>query len=249
MVKSVSRTVKILDLLSREGAKNITEISKSLSFPKSSVHEIVATLLAEGIVGRDSDPGRYTLGLKLFEWGKQAQAALEIRRVAVPSLRALHRELDETVYLTVPDGKEVLYIECFESTRRLRTYSVIGIRAPLHCTAVGKSVLAWLDEAEVESVIQSMGLPRFTANTITDRRDLMRELEQIRTKGYATDVMEHEEGVCCVGAPVRDHTRKVIASISVSGPSQRLTAAKMEESAHLIKEKAAEISRRLGYSP
>jgi IclR family KDG regulon transcriptional repressor len=249
MVKSVSRTVKILDLLSREGAKNITEISKSLSFPKSSVHEIVATLLAEGIVGRDSDPGRYTLGLKLFEWGKQAQAALEIRRVAVPSLRALHRELDETVYLTVPDGKEVLYIECFESTRRLRTYSVIGIRAPLHCTAVGKSVLAWLDEAEVESVIQSMGLPRFTANTITDRRDLMRELEQIRTKGYATDVMEHEEGVCCVGAPVRDHTGKVIASISVSGPSQRLTAAKMEESAHLIKEKAAEISRRLGYSP
>jgi IclR family KDG regulon transcriptional repressor len=249
MVKSVSRTVKILDLLSREGAKNITEISRSLSFPKSSVHEIIATLLAEKIIGRDSDPGRYTLGLKLFEWGKQAQAGLEIRKVAVPSLRALHRELDETVYLTVPDGREVLYIECFESTKRLRTYSVIGIRAPLHCTSVGKAVMAWLDEAEVEAVIQSMGLPRFTANTITDRRELRRELAQVREKGYATDIMEHEEGVCCVGAPIRDHTGKVIASISVSGPSQRLTAAEIENTAQLIKEKAAEISRRLGYTP
>jgi IclR family KDG regulon transcriptional repressor len=249
MVRSVQRAVKILDLLSSGGEKSVPEISRSLGFPKSSVHEITATLAATGILIKDSDRGRYSLGLKLFEWGKKAQAGLEIRRVAVPSLRGLHETLDETVYLTVPDGREVLYIECFESTKRLRTYSVIGIRAPLHCTAVGKAVLACLDEAEVDEVIQSMGLPRFTANTITERGDLMREIEKIRARGYATDNMEHEEGVCCVGAAVRDHAGRVAASISVSGPSQRLSAARIAEIAPLVTARAAEISRRLGYSP
>jgi DNA-binding IclR family transcriptional regulator len=249
MVKSVYRAVKILNVLGGEGEKSVTEISKSLSFPKSSVHEIISTLLETGILEKDSERNRYSLGLKLFELGKQAQANLEISKVAIPSLRRLHEQLDETVHLTVLDGKEVLYIECFESTKRLRTYSVIGIRAPLHCTAVGKAILAYLGEGEVEEVIQSMGLPRFTDNTITDRQRLNAEMRKIRGCGFATDDMEHEEGVRCVGAPVRDHTGTVVASISVSGPSQRLTATRIEEIAPLVINRAAEISRRLGYKP
>jgi DNA-binding IclR family transcriptional regulator len=249
MVKSVYRAVKILDVLSSEGEKSVTEISTTLSFPKSSVHEIISTLLEARILEKDSDRNKYSLGLKLFELGKQAQANLEISKVAIPSLRGLHEQLDETVHLTVLDRKEVLYIECFESTKRLRTYSVIGIRAPLHCTAVGKAILAYLDDGEVEEVIRSMGLPRFTQNTITDRERLNAEVRKIRDFGFATDVMEHEEGVCCVGAPVRNHTGKVVASISVSGPSQRMTTARIEEIAPLVMERAAEISRRLGYKP
>jgi IclR family KDG regulon transcriptional repressor len=249
MVKSVYRAIKILDVLGDGNEKNVTEISRILSFPKSSVHEIISTLLEAGIVEKDSDRNRYSLGLKLFELGKQAQANLEISKVAIPSLRVLHEQLDETVHLTVLDGKEVLYIECFESTKRLRTYSVIGIRAPLHCTAVGKAILAHLDEREVEEVIQSMGLPKFTENTITDREELNREMQEIRDCGFATDIMEHEEGVCCVGAPIRNHAGKVVASISVSGPSQRMTASRIEEVAPLVMQRAAEISRRLGYRP
>ena len=249
MVKSVYRAVKILDVLSSEGEKSVTEISTILSFPKSSVHEITSTLLATGILEKDSDRNKYSLGLKLFELGKQAQANLEISKVAIPSLRSLHEQFDETVHLTVLDRKEVLYIECFESTKQLRTYSVIGIRAPLHCTAVGKAILAYLDDGEVEEIIRSMGLPRFTQNTITDRERLNAEVRKIRNSGFATDVMEHEEGVCCVGAPVRNHTGQVVASISVSGPSQRMTAARIEEIAPLVMERAAEISRRVGYKP
>ena len=249
MVKSVYRAFKILDVLSSEGEKSVTEISKSLNFPKSSVHEIISTLLEAGILERDSDRNRYSLGLKLFELGKQAQANLEISKVAIPSLRGLHEQLDETVHLTVLDGKEVLYTECFESTKRLRTYSVIGIRAPLHCTAVGKAILAYLDEGEVEEVIQSMGLPKFTENTITDPQQLNTEISKIKGCGFATDDMEHEDGVCCVGAPVRNHTGKVIASISVSGPSQRMSSSRLEEIAPLVMDRAAEISRRLGYKP
>jgi IclR family KDG regulon transcriptional repressor len=249
MVKSVYRAVKILDVLSSEGEKSVTEISTTLSFPKSSVHEITSTLLATGILEKDSDRNKYSLGLKLFELGKQAQANLEISKVAIPSLRSLHEQFDETVHLTVLDRKEVLYIECFESTKQLRTYSVIGIRAPLHCTAVGKAILAYLDDEEVEEIIRSMGLPRFTQNTITDRVRLNAEVRKIRDSGFATDEMEHEEGVCCVGAPVRNHTGQVVASISVSGPSQRITPVRIEEIAPLVMERAAEISRRLGYKP
>jgi IclR family KDG regulon transcriptional repressor len=249
MVKSVYRAVKILDVLSSEGEKSVTEISTTLSFPKSSVHEITSTLLATGILEKDSDRNKYSLGLKLFELGKQAQANLEISKVAIPSLRSLHEQFDETVHLTVLDRKEVLYVECFESTKQLRTYSVIGIRAPLHCTAVGKAILAYLDDEEVEEIIRSMGLPRFTQNTITDRVRLNAEVRKIRDSGFATDEMEHEEGVCCVGAPVRNHTGQVVASISVSGPSQRITPVRIAEIAPLVMERAAEISRRLGYKP
>jgi DNA-binding IclR family transcriptional regulator len=249
MVKSVYRAVRILDILGCEGEKNVTEISKSLRLPKSSVHEIISTLLQAGILEKNSDRNRYSLGLKLFELGKQAQANLEIRKVAIPSLKGLHGQLDETVHLTVLDGKEVLYIECFESTKRLRTYSVIGVRAPLHCTAVGKAMLAYLDEGQVEEVIQKMGLPRFTENTITDRQALNREMRKIRDRGFATDDMEHEEGVRCVGAPIQNHIGKVVGSISVSGPSQRLSSTRIEQVAPLVMETAAEISRRLGYKP
>ena len=249
MVKSVFRAVQILDVLSSEGERSVTEISKSLNFPKSSVHEIISTLLEAGILEKDTDRNKYSLGLKLFELGKQAQANLEISKVAVPSLRVLHEQLDETVHLTVLDGKEVLYTECFESTKRLRTYSVIGIRAPLHCTAVGKAILAYLDEVDVEEVIQSMGLPRFTENTITDRQRLDAEMKKIRDCGFAIDDMEHEDGVRCVGAPVRNYTGKVVASISASGPSQRMTSSRLEEIALLVMDRAGEISRRLGYKP
>jgi DNA-binding IclR family transcriptional regulator len=241
--------MQILDTLSAEDSLSVTEISTKLRSPKSSIHDIVSTLLATGILEKDLDRNRYRLGLKLFELGNQAKENLEIRQVAVPVMKALHERVDETIYLTVLDGREILYVECFESTKRLRTYSVIGVRAPLHCTSVGKVILAFMDEDAVEEVVQSMGLPRFTESTITDREKLDTELAKIRRRGYAIDNMEHEEGVRCVGAPVRNHTGKVLASISVSGPSQRLTVDRIEEIAPLVINTAEEISKRLGYKP
>ncbi len=249
MVKSVVRVMQILDTLSAEDSLSITEISTKLQSPKSSIHDIVSTLLTTGILEKDLDRNRYRLGLKLFELGNQAKENLEIRQVAIPVLKALHERLDETIYLTVLDGREVLYVECFESTKRLRTYSVIGVRAPLHCTSVGKVILAFMDEDAVEEVVQSMGLPRFTEATITDREKLDTELAKIRRRGYAIDNMEHEQGVRCVGAAVRNHTGEVLASISVSGPSQRMTVDRIEAIAPLVMNTAEEISKRLGYKP
>ena len=137
-----------------------------------------------------------------------AQSDLEIRRVASPFLKELNSELDETVHLTVLEGNEVLYVDCLESTKRLRTYSVIGVRAPLYCTSVGKAILAFLEPKELEKILDSLIFEKFTENTITDKIFLMDELKMIAQRGYAVDNMEHEEGLRCVGAPIRNHNGK-----------------------------------------
>ena len=153
-VKSVSNAIRILEILGRERLLGVTRISQLLDLPKSSVHDILATLRSEGMVEKDSERNRYSLGLRLFELGNVAKANFEVRRIATPFLRSLNEDLDETVHLTILDGWEVLYIECFESTKRLRTYSVIGVRAPLHCTAVGKAILAFFTNEQVSEMIR-----------------------------------------------------------------------------------------------
>ncbi|MBW2123624.1 MAG: IclR family transcriptional regulator [Deltaproteobacteria bacterium] len=246
-VKSVWRAFKILESFETGGMMGVTELSRKLDFPKSSVYEIVTTLVGQGILEKDPERNRYRLGLRLFELGNRARDSLEIRRVASPLLKTLNRELDETVHLTVLESGEVLYVECFESTKRLRTYSVIGVRAPLHCTAVGKAILAFLGRDEIEEIIRNKGLPGFTERTITDRGALLAELDRIVASGYAVDNMEHEEGARCVGSPIRNGIGRVFASISVSGPSQRITEQRIPEIGKLVMAAAAEISRRLGY--
>jgi IclR family transcriptional regulator, KDG regulon repressor len=247
VVKPVHNAIRILEVLGQEQRLGVTRISQLLKLPKSSVHDILSTLHNDGLVEKDGERSHYSLGLRLFELGNMARANLELRRIATPFLRSLNEELDETVHLTVLDGWQVLYVECFESSKQLRTYSVIGVRAPLHCTAVGKAILAYFSEKQVSQMVRAMGLPRFTDNTITDRESLDRELARIRRSGYAVDNAEHEEGVRCIGAPIHNHESQVMASISVSGPSQRMSPARDEELGELLVSKTDEISRRLGY--
>ncbi len=247
MVKSVDRAIRILELLSENNKMGITEISKKLNLPKTTTFDIVSTLHERGILEKDEENNRYFLGLKLFELGDAARANFELRKIAVPYLKELNSKLDETVHLTVRDDDEALYIECFESTKRLRTYSVIGVRAPLYCTAVGKALLAFLPDEEIKKIVRKKGFIRFTPNTITDEKRLFDEIKKIRELGYSIDDVEHEEGVRCVGAPIRDHTGRVVASISVSGPTQRVTKSKVPQLAKIVMATAEEISSRLGY--
>jgi len=249
IVKSICRAFRILESFNSDEGMTVTQISNGLGLPKSSVHDILSTMVAEGILEKDSENSRYRLGLKLFELGDKARSGLEIRKIATPFLKTLNTRLDETVHLTVLDEGEVLYIECFESTKRLRTYSVIGVRAPLHCTAVGKAIMAYLSADEIDKIISSKGLERFTENTIIDRVRLLEELSNIRKLGYSVDNMEHEEHVRCVGAPVFNHEGRPFASISVSAPSQRITLDEIPEIARMLISATGEVSRKLGYDP
>lgn len=247
MVNSVKRAAAILSLLGKEGRLSLTQICRTLRIPKSTTFSILETLEAERIVEKDEPTGTFSLGIRLLELGQEAQKNFELRKVASPYLQQLNHALDETVHLTVLDGDEVLYVECFESSKRLRTYSVIGVRGPLHCTAVGKAILAFLDDDQKIRLVNRLELVKFTPNTITERKVLLEDLELVRRRGYSVDDVEHEEGVRCVGAPVYDNKGRACASISISGPTQRITKERVEELAGRARETARDISERLGY--
>lgn len=180
--------------------------------------------------------------------GYIAQTNLDVVRLATPIIRHLNETADETVHLTILDNDEVLYVDCVESKKRLRTYSVIGVRAPLYCTTVGKAIMAHLPPDEIDRIIDEHGLKPITEHTITDRDHLLRDLELIRTRGFAVDDMEHEDHLRCIGASVRNAHGEVFASISISGPTERLPTEQIDDMGARVVTVAHTLSERLGYS-
>lgn len=247
MVNTVSRAAQILDHLSDHADEGITDIARALDIPKSSSHSILTTLEHYGLVEKDERTGRYYLGLKLVELGYRAQGELGLVRVGRPFLQGLNQDTDETVHLTVLDHQEVLYVDCVESRLRLRTYSVIGVRAPLYCTAVGKALLAWQDDSYITDYLQTEELISKTPWTITDVAAMKLEIGRIRAQGYAIDDREHEDHLQCVGAPIRNARGEVFASISISGPELRMTPERVKELAPKLINAADDISRKLGF--
>jgi IclR family transcriptional regulator, KDG regulon repressor len=249
MVNTVRKAIQILDLLADSPNLTLTEIVRALKLPKSSVYSILETLGAEKVVEREDSSSKFHLGVKLVELGNRARLELDICRIAAPFLHGLNVEFDETVHLTVLDKDEVLYVDCIESQRRLRTYSVIGVRAPLYCTSVGKAIMAFLPEEEIGRIAREKGLKRITANTIDSESRLAVELEKVRKLGYAVDDMEHEEHLRCVGAPIKNERGEAFASLSLSGPAERNTRERILSMAPSVVHAAMEISRRLGWRP
>ncbi len=247
LVNSVIKAVKILEIIGRSKPLGISEIGRELEIPKSSTHNLLQTLESEGFVERNEDTNKYNLGTRLIELGYRAQNDLAICRIAKPYLNGINQATDETVHLTLLDNDEVLYVDCVESKRRLRTYSVIGIRAPLYCTAVGKAIMAELPEALIKHIINSKGLAKLTDSTVIDEKSLLRDLSDTRTRGYSIDNKEHEDHLVCIGAVIRDAEGKAFASISVSGPSDRMTEKRVVNIGDLVKNAAGEISRKIGY--
>lgn len=248
-VRSVRRAVQILETFREQPSLTVTELSRTLKLPKSSVFELVSTLAAEGLVQKEDSSRRYHLGFKLLELARAAGDELEVRQAAHPLIEKLRDELDETVQLTVLDGEQILYVDGCESSRTLRTFFEAGDRAPLHCTALGKAILAHLPPADTRRVLRRRSLRAFTSRTLTDPAALHRELERTAERGYSVDDMEHEEGVRCVGAPIRDREGRVFAAISVSGPAHRLKPARDADIARRVVAVADQISKRLGYRP
>ena len=247
MVNTVLRSFQILEKLGDGQSLGVSELARELDMAKSSVHGILETLVHEKVVGKNPVTGKYSLGIRLIEFGNRAQLGLDICRIAAPFLKGLNVEFDETVHLTLLDNDEVLYVDCIESRKRLRTYSVIGVRAPLYCTSVGKAILAFLPEDEIGRIARTKGLSPITPATITTEEGLFAELAAIRKQGYAVDDLEHEEHLRCVGAPIRNSRGEVFASISLSGPAERNTRERIIQMAPSLMRATEDISRRLGY--
>jgi len=247
-MKSLEKAIQVLEALGKkENESGVTELSREMSLPKSAIHQILATFKSAGFVDQNPENKKYHLGLRIFELGNIVQSQLELTKIAHPYLYDLSRATNETTYLVVLEKGRIVYIDCVESTARLRSHPVFGEIVPLHCTGVGKAIMAFLPEKEIDEIIQKEGLEKFTNNTITDSQVLKEELKKIRNRGYATDNIEHEEGIRCVGAPIRNHRGQVFAAISVSGPAQRFNKARIKKMSKLVLEVAEAISGRIGY--
>jgi DNA-binding IclR family transcriptional regulator len=248
-VPAVLRGLQILELLAGQKKRWTTsEVSRKLRIPKSTTSYLLRTLLASGYLVREEE-GIYRLGMKLIALGGQALHGLELREVALPSLRRLATETQTTAHLAVLEGSEAVYIERVPSPGFIQLDTWVGRRMPLHSTSVGKVLLAFLPAVEADIVMQSIALPRFTARTIVSLSRLKQELNKIRDAGVAVDNEENTLGVRCVAAPIFRDGSIVVAALSLTGPVQQVTEERMAGIAEKVQETARQLTLALGGRP
>ncbi|MFA6505628.1 MAG: IclR family transcriptional regulator C-terminal domain-containing protein [Treponemataceae bacterium] len=244
-ISAVARAFVIVEKLALVSSSNLEELARATRLAKPTVYRFLLTLRELGYVRKD-DADRWFLTMKLFSVGSKALDHIELPTVARPIAQALSADLGETVHMGILDEDDALYILKIESRFNIRMYSRVGKKIPLYCTAIGKTLLADMDEAARKKAIAAMKLVPFTPNTLRNADTLETELERIRKEGIAADAEEHEMGVTCLAAPIRDHSGRVVAALSTSWPLFRYDAARRDEYAVRIKRAAAEISAILG---
>lgn len=247
MIQSVDRALRIITYVSqKKEGMGVTELAALLDLNKSSIFKLLSTLAAHGFIEQDSDTKKYKLGYKYLELSSILLESLDLRTQAKPFLKELEALTNEVIHLVVYDQGEVVYIEKLEGNETLRTHSKVGKRAPVHCTSVGKVILAYLPDDQVKEIIDKKGLTRHTENTITNKEIFLKELQKVRKQGYGVEIEENEEGITCIAAPIFDHKGEIIAAVSISGPSTRMSEKRLEELMPNIVHTGKIISKRLG---
>jgi DNA-binding IclR family transcriptional regulator len=245
----VARAVAILQLIRRDGPLSVPEIAARLELPRSTTHELVHTLASQGCLASTSDGGhRFNLGIALHELGSAYLVGVDLAREGQRVAESISAACGETVHLASLEGVEVVYIVKADSIHAVRMVSAVGRRLPAHCTAVGKVLLSGVPEEDlVRRYGTAKALPAMTAHSIRSFRALAAELDQVRVKGLAFDHCESNPDVCCVGAPVFDHSGAMVAGMSVSVPTSRVDETWPGRLADLVSQGAHELSRRLGF--
>lgn len=243
-IQVIERMMSLLEALARHAMPvNLKQLATETELHPSTAHRILSVMVDSRLVDR-IEPGTYRLGIRLLELGSLVKSRISVRQEAVPHMQLLHQALGETINLSVRHDDEVVYVErTTGSSSMMRVVQIIGARAPLHITAVGKIFLAqdgpeqWLEYA------RRTGLPRYTENTLTDHGQLAKELERIRHHGYAFDNEEAEKGVSCIGAGIYNDENRLVAGLSVSAPADRLDRAWAAQ----VQQTAQNISRAIGH--
>lgn len=250
-VKSVKKALKILEVLSTKKEASLSELSHILKLTKTNVHRLLLTLIENGFVLVSENNFKYTLSLKLFVLGGSVNQRSILINMAFPYMEKLAKFSRETINLGILFNNEVLYIEKIDSPEHLRIDSPIGKTDPAYCTSMGKCLLSGLEKKGLEKYIRSNNpLKALTKSTITDPKKLIAELEKVKKNGYAIDREELLAGIRCIGSPIHDEHGKVIAALSISGPSVRMTNKKIREFKDFVIKNSQEVSlqfQKMGY--
>ena len=242
-IQVIERLARLLDTIAaHEDTVSLKILSAETGLHPSTAFRILSSLAEQGFVERTTR-GSYQLGAKLMQLGSRVHASVDIRKIALPLMEKLRDQLGETVNLIVREGDEVVYIERTLAKRMIRVEQVIGSRAPLHVTAVGKLMLGAQGEAACRSYAKRSKLTAYTINTHTTVASLLQDCSAATRLGYALDNEEAELGVGCIGTLVRDANDHVVAGLSVSAPIER----RRDEWIAQVMATGMQISKQLGY--
>lgn len=246
-IRVLDRAVDVMNCLADIGQPvGLSDIVDRISLPKTTVFRILNTLEGHSLVVRYN--GQYAIGPAVLFWASAYKAQNVLLEMAKPYLVELWDFTRETVHLISFDGEEAYYIEKLDTPHPVRMHSRIGAHLILYSTAAGKAILSALNKEEIDEYLNEVTLVPRTPNTIVDKERLLEELSKIRQEGFAKDLQENEEGICCVGAAVLQNGRPV-GAISVSAPAYRFTAEKMLEAGRKVQEVAAKVSEALSSIP
>ncbi|WP_027214440.1 DNA-binding transcriptional regulator KdgR [Burkholderia sp. WSM2232] len=244
---SIGRVFAILGAIGDRGQIGISELSQRLAMSKTTVHRVVQTLKALGFVTQEVETERYRLTIRLFELGAKALESVDLVREADVEMRRIGQLTREAVHLGAFDEDAIIYIHKIDADYGLRMQSRIGRRNPLHSTAIGKVLLAWMDPADAREVLSHVEFRKSTQKTLSSAEAVLSILPRVREQGYGEDNEEQEEGLQCIAVPVFDRFGRVIAGLSISFPTMRCGADTKSHYVALLRESGHAISTRLGY--
>src|SRR5271155_6124050 len=248
-LQALDRAFAVLDLLAGSNtALGLAEIAEALGLHKSTAHRFLMVLERHRMVER-THGGKFRLGLRLCDFGSRAIEQYDLRDRAQLHLKTLVAEVEETAHLCILEKTHMVYIDKQEPERSIRMISRVGASSPIHCTAVGKAILASMSRPRVEEMLQALQLEKFTRHTMTSREALLKELDRTSRRGYAVDDEEREEGVRCAGVAILDAHGEAVAAVSISGPSFRVTMQKIPTIANRLMTCVKGIQHDLGYVP
>jgi len=245
-VAAVLKVFAILQALSERSETGISELSVRLAMPKATVYRFLQTMKTLGYVRQESDSERYGLTMRMFELGARALRYPDLIELAKPHMQRLSDATGETVHLGQLIDSEIIYVHKVDSRHMLGMYSRVGRRAPLHCTAIGKVLMAWEEPERRAQVLKGCDFKRYRDKTITSRKAFDAELERTLAQGFGVDREEFDDHIRCIAIPIFDRLNQVVAGLSVSFPSFRYDEQREPELVATLVDASADISRQLG---
>jgi len=247
-VQSLNRGLLLLERIAESGRNGVTltDLALQVGLAASTTHRLLNTLEQAGFVRKDPELGLWYIGLKAFSVGNAFLASRDVVMQARPYMKRLMEQAGETVNLAVENKGAAVYVAQVECVEMMRMIVRLGGRAPIHASAVGKGLMAWMNEEQVTQALQHQGLQRLTPQTITTMAALQADLELIRQRGYSYDLEEHTIGLHCVSSPIFNEHGEPIAGLSLSGPKARVTFERLPELGLLVNRVASEITEAIG---
>lgn len=247
MIQSLDRGIRILSILADKESMSIKEIAEYLQVDKSTASRLVDTLKLNDMVQKNQLTGKYKLGLRVLYLSESLKNSLNILLIAKPILQEVSEELKESIHLCTYNNGTAYIIDQVRSSKEYKLFANVGMIEPLHSSSVGKCILAFKTKDRIDEILKDYDFVKYTDNTITNKEDLLKELDIIRRQGFAEDNEEVAKGVSCIAAPVFDYRNTVKYSVGISGPTNNKTLREKQLYINKLIETARRISKELGY--